>query len=83
MGYIDASGKYVKGVPNVSLLLPRPTSTHKAAGHDQQRLDHARDLVQPYKRDGTINDEFIAAFPDDAKEIYKFVESDEERLQRG
>lgn len=42
-------------------------STYKVYSHDQQRLNHARDLIQPYTRDGKPNPEFIQQYPDEAR----------------
>ena len=43
-----------------------------------QRNDHARDIVQPYKRDGSVNEDFIQAFPMESKEVYNFLPSDQD-----
>lgn len=78
MGYIDNKGKYHKGTLVVADSLPSPTSVWKQSDHDRQRADHKRDLVNPYNRDGTPNEAFIEAYPEESKEVYKFIKTDEE-----
>lgn len=78
MGYIDISGKYHKGTMKFAAAVPTKTSVWKQGDHDRQRADHKRDLIQPYNRDGTPNQEFIDAYPDESREIYKFIKTDEQ-----
>lgn len=78
MSYIDAAGKYHKEDPPMETVVPRPTSVYKQADHDRQRQDHAWELIRPYKADGTPNEAFIEAYPQESQEVYKFVPTDEE-----
>lgn len=82
MGYI-LNGKFHKGEPDVDKLMPRPTSTHKQAGHDNQRMDHKADLVQPYLPNGNPNPAFIELYPEESQETYKFIPTDEELSKEG
>jgi len=45
--------------------------TDKQYGFDMQRINHQRDLIQPYKN-GKPNDEFIAQYKEESKE-YGFI----------
>ena len=81
MGYI-LNGKYHTGTPNMQDAVPTQTSVWKQSDHDRQRADHKRDLIQPRNRDGTPNQEFIDAYPDESREIYKFIPTDEEISKR-
>lgn len=78
MSYIDASGKYHKENIALSDTLPAPTSVWKQADHDRQRADHKQDLIRPYNLDGTPSQEFIAAYPLESQEVYKFIPTDEQ-----
>ena len=66
-GYIGKDGKYVRAtrVP-VSTMVEPLTSTWKQGDHHRQRFDHAAEIIQPYKLDGTPNEEMIEAWPDEA-----------------
>jgi hypothetical protein len=56
-------------------------ATYKQWSHADQRKNHARDLVQPWK-DGKANPAFIEAFPTEAKEVYHFI-PDDDQLKKG
>lgn len=73
MGYIDTDGIYHSETVNVPNLMPKKTSTWKHASHDQQRLDHQADLVQPYNRDGSFNLDFFALYPEESINSYGFT----------
>jgi len=81
MGYVGTDGKYHKEAPDMDTLLPRPTSMHKQADHDRQRADNAKDLLQPYNRDGSVNQAFVEAFPEESRETYKFIPTSDEILR--
>lgn len=68
MGYI-LNGKYHKGrPPNLNNL---QHSGHKQWDHRRQRKDFAREILQPWDRKtGKMNEDFIKAYPDEAKETY-------------
>jgi hypothetical protein len=70
MGWVDASG-YHKGNPPIEKLVNRQNSTYKQHDHKRQRQDYAREIIQPYKN-GKPNDDFIQAYPVEAKE-YGFI----------
>lgn len=78
MGYVDADGVYHKGEAKMAELVPNKTSVWKQSDHDRQRQDHKRDLIRPYNPDGTPNEEFILAYPEESKHTYKFIKSDED-----
>jgi hypothetical protein len=56
MGYIK-NGKYVKGTA------PKQSNTEnitwKSQQHDEQRMKHRRDMIQPYEQNGEMKQEFI------------------------
>lgn len=64
LGYV-LDGKYHKGVKIAQR--PDTSSTYRAWGQDQQRLDHQWELVQPYTRKGEVNPDFIEAYPEEAR----------------
>ena len=51
----------------------RQSVTYKGWSHDMQRADHRRDLIQPYDRSGKPSQEFIAQYPQEAKDNYGFI----------
>lgn len=63
-GYI-LNGVYYKHVP--APISDGDASTYKTYSHDKQRRDHARDMLQPTVN-GAPNPEFIAEYPNEAKE---------------
>lgn len=70
-GYI-LNGVYYSGMPEVGHLKEKRASTDKLYSHDRQREEHRRDLLQPRMLDGKPNPEFIAQYPDIAKQ-YGFI----------
>jgi hypothetical protein len=78
MSYIDASGNYHKEDAPMQEFMPTKTSVWKQADHDRQRQDHKRDLLRPYNADGTPNDAFVEAYPEESQEVYHFTKSAEE-----
>jgi hypothetical protein len=80
MGYI-LDGHYYKGKPAERLRRP-VNSTLKQHEHNRQRLDHAKDIIQPYDRNGKPNQSFIEAYPTESKEVYHFL-PDNEQLMKG
>lgn len=79
MGYI-LDGHYYKGKPT-NRLRRSPNSTFKQHDHNRQRLEHARDILQPYDRNGKPNQSFIDAYPQESKDVYKFLPSDDDLLK--
>jgi len=78
MGYIR-NGVFHTGNPPMQDLVPQPTSVWKQGDHDRQRADHKWELTQPYLPNGSVNPEFLTAYPEESKsEAYKFVPTDEE-----
>lgn len=53
---------------------------YKQWSHSDQRKNHARDIVQPWK-DGKANPEFIEAFPSESREVYHFLPTDEDLMK--
>lgn len=78
MGFIGADGKYYSGQPKMANIVPQNTSVWKQSDHDRQRQDHKADLVRPYLPTGEPNPEFISLYPEESKEIYKFIPTDEQ-----
>lgn len=72
MSYIDAHGNYHADDAKLPEVTPTKTSVWKHADHDRQRRDHAKELIRPWLPDGTLNPEFIAQYPEEAKESYGF-----------
>lgn len=83
MGYIDGFGQYHTGNIPLHEAVPRPTSVWKQSNHDDQRANHQADLVQPYLRNGEPNPAFIELYPDESKETFKFIPTDEELIKEG
>lgn len=77
MGFIGADGKFYTGQPKMASIVPQKTSVWKAGDHDRQRADHKRDLIRPYNPDGSPNEAFIEAYPEESKHTYKFIPTDE------
>lgn len=49
----------------------------KENSFDRTYENHAHDLIQPYNPDGTINEDFIVYYPEDAKK-YGFIKGESE-----
>lgn len=81
MGFIGADGKFYSGRPKMADITPQKTSVWKQSDHDRQRQDHRRDLIHPYNRDGTPNQDFIDQYPEESKHVYKFIPTDEEQAK--
>lgn len=67
-GYIDGNGVYHKKVPKPATMVSADQVTYKHWSHDRQREEHRGDLVQPYNRDGTPNQQFIELYPEESNE---------------
>lgn len=65
-GYI-LNGIYYSGTQPAVGTAESDSSTYKAYGHDRQRENHRRDMIQPYK-DGRLNPEFIQEYPKEARD---------------
>jgi hypothetical protein len=76
MGYI-LDGKYYKDDPDLSKLRRGQNSTYKQHDHNRQRQDYAKEIIQPRRRDGSPNPDFIQAYPEESKG-YGFLPSDEQ-----
>ena len=77
MGYI-LNGEYHRGEAPVDKMRTKQQSTYKSWEHNRQRKDFAREIVQPYDKNGKPNNDFIQAWPEDSKEVYGFLPSDED-----
>lgn len=78
MGYIKNGVYYRNSKPDAH----QQTDTTIAGIHEQFVLErqaeaHAHNLIQPYNRDGSPNQDFIDYFPDDAKN-YGFIKEEGE-----
>lgn len=78
MGFIGSDGQYYSGQPKMASMVPDRTSVWKHSDHDRQRQDHQMDLIRPYNPDGTPNEKFIEAYPEESKYTYKFIPDDEQ-----
>lgn len=78
MGFIGADGKYYSGQPRMAEMIPERNTIWKQSDHDRQRQDHKGELIRPYNNDGTANEDFIEQYPEESKDIYKFIPTDEE-----
>jgi hypothetical protein len=78
MGFIGADGKFYSGSPKLADIVPQATSIWKQSDHDRQRADHKADLVKPYNTDGSPSDEFISLYPEESKNTYKFIPTDDQ-----
>lgn len=74
VGYV-LDGKYHKGKPDLSKMQAVQQSTWKEWDHDKQRIDHAADIIQPYKG-RKPNQEFIDLYPKAAID-YGFVKPED------
>lgn len=81
MSYIDAAGKYHKDSPTMQSVVPQATSVWRNSDHDRQRADHQWELIQPYLRNGEINPAFLEAYPDECREMYGLLPTDEEIMK--
>jgi hypothetical protein len=75
MGMI-INGKYYKDA-DMNKLRTKTNSMYKQHEHDRQRKDFAREILQPFDRHGNPNEQFVEAYPEEAKE-YGFIKVDEE-----
>lgn len=81
MGYIK-DGVYHKGNPDLNELSLKPNNTTwKQHDHNRQRKDHARELIQPFTKDGKLSEDFFNAYPEESKG-YGFL-PDDDRLKNG
>jgi len=81
VSYIDQFGKYHKDSPTMQTVVPQVTSVWKQSDHARQRADHARDLIQPFLRDGSVNPAFTEAYPDECREMYGLLPTEEEIMK--
>lgn len=78
-GYIDANGKYHKGI---DVPLPHDVDTQfKQWSHNDQRKRMAADISQPYTSDGKPNPEFIDIYRGDVASKY-FKQADIDAADR-
>lgn len=66
-GFIGKDGKYHRGSQPVG---EANSSLYKSWDHDRQRREHARDIIQPYLPNGSINPEFEMEYPEEAKNYH-------------
>lgn len=78
MGFIGADGKFYGGTPRVAPMVYQRSPIWKQADHDRQRADHKRDLIRPYQPNGEANPDFVEEYPDESKETYNFIPTDEQ-----
>lgn len=78
MGYIGTDGQYHRENIPINDVVPQKTSVWKQSDHDRQRADHKMELIPPYLPSGEPNPAFIEAYPEESKEVYKFIPSDED-----
>jgi hypothetical protein len=83
MSYIDSLGVYHKESVPLSDITPVKTSVWKHSDHSRQRADHKMELLKPWNADGTLNDEFIQAYPEEAKVAYGFNPDANLELRQG
>lgn len=74
-GYILNGKYYKKTKPDLQAMQSLQQSTWKEWDHDRQRIDHAADIVQPFKH-GKPNQDFIDLNPEAAVD-YGFIQRDE------
>lgn len=68
LGYIK-DGKYVSATDeDTRIPIQTDNPQFKAGDHERQRKDFAKEIIQPYNKDGSINEDFINAYPDESKE---------------
>lgn len=80
-GYI-LNGKYVRKTVNVEALRTPDSAMFKSGDHDRQRKDYAKEIIQAYSSDGSPNEDFINAYPEESKE-YGFLPTDEQLKKEG
>lgn len=75
MGWIGQDGVYHKeGKPDMRV---QQNSTWKQHDHKRQRNDNAREIIQPYDRNGRPSQAFIDAYPEESRE-YGFLPTDDQ-----
>jgi len=64
-------GKYGQYCRDCRTLAQRSSSTGFAQwSRDRDREDNAKDLIQPWDRNGVPNREFIRNYPEESKEMF-------------
>jgi len=76
MGYI-LDGKYHKGSPDMSKMGFRIQGGYRQHEQNRQRKDFAKEIIQPYDRNGKPNEDFLQAYPEESKE-YGFTPNDKD-----
>lgn len=66
MGYIY-QGRYFKGKPPLHHMQNNQQSTYKQHEHWRQRKEYSREILQPFNKDGSLNQQFLEAYPQEAE----------------
>ena len=61
----------------MNYLVNKQQSTYKQHEHQRQRNDFAKEIIQPFDRNGSPNPDFIQAYPEESKG-YGFLPSEED-----
>jgi hypothetical protein len=80
IGYL-VNGKYVKKPP-VSTDDNVLTEVARKANIEEQRRDGAVDFIKPYNEDGSVNQDFIAFYPEQAKRLNLIGENIDGKFNR-
>lgn len=68
LGYLK-DGVYISAVPGQDKPpIQAENPQFKAGDHERQRKDFAREILQPFNRDGSVSEDFVNAYPEIAKE---------------
>lgn len=76
MGSIVDGIYYPEGKTVVKKVNPTIESIRADNKLDRVYEDHAHELIQPNNPDGTVNEDFITYYPEDAKN-YGFIKDEE------
>lgn len=60
------NGKFIKGINTGAIEI---SSQYKQYSHEMQRLDHRKNIIQPYKQNKP-NPEFIRSYPEESKKYF-------------
>ena len=61
------NGRFISSKTTAPVKL---SSQYKSWDHSQQRLEHRKDLIQPWRADGTPNPQFVRAYPEHSRQYY-------------
>lgn len=73
-------GVYYKDEPNLEKLRSNQQSGYKEWDRNRQRKDFAKEILQPYNRNGTPNEDFKQAYHEESLG-YGFIPKNEDLIK--